>query len=126
MNEALHAAIRNCNGSHHSIAEIAFQLLGHTFVCGLPSGKLWYCFRGSHWEEDPKGIHLRRAISTDLKQEFHKVMQPLLVNPCNKETCDRLCFIIHKLEQRGFQNTLMKEMREQFYDKEFIRHLGAR
>lgn len=136
MNERMFSTIKNCNGSHHSIAEIAFNILGKSFVCASPGGRLWYHFNGTLWEQDHEAIRLRNEISTKLKQQFIMVLQKLRMIDSenvssassantNQEVCERILRIIYKLEDYGFKESLVKEMREQFFDKDFLNSLDA-
>lgn len=129
--------IKNCNGSHHSIAKIAHKLYNKTFVCASSKGKQWYYFNGTLWEEDPEALKLRKELSTSLRDHFLEVMVKMRSGDddnlssissstnTNQKICENLLKISFKLEDCGFKDCLIKEMREQFYDKDFLKEIDA-
>lgn len=129
--------IKNCNGSHTSIANIAHKLYSKQFVCVSSKGKLWYRFNGTLWEEDHEAIGLRREISKGLRDQFLHVLIKVRTSECDnmssassanstvKDLCERLLKISFKLEDCGFKDCLIREMREHFLDKKFLKELDA-
>lgn len=137
LNERVFLDIKNCNGSHHSIAQIAYKLYNKTFVCVSSKGKLWYRFNGTLWEEDQEAISLRKELSSGLKDQFLDVLIKVRntesenmssassANNTVKDVCERLLKITFKLEDCGFKDCLIKEMREHFFDNNFLKDLDA-
>jgi len=41
-----------CNGTHNSVASVAYSVLKDRFVCAVSNGKIWYMFTGTLWEVD--------------------------------------------------------------------------
>lgn len=133
--------IKDCNGSHKSISKIAHKLYGKTFVCVNSAGSLWYYFDGNLWIEDEGGITLRKEIADNLWRKYVDVMvryrneaankegdqysSASSMNKASKELCDKLQRISFKLEDSKFKESLVKEMRLYFYDKNFFNKLDT-
>jgi phage/plasmid-associated DNA primase len=138
QNESVFTLIKNCNGSHNAVADIAHRLYKDKYVCASSSGKLWYCFNGTLWEEDVDAIGLRKELSSGLRNQFLMVMNKLATMDCderqssisttnaaNKSVCQQLIITAFKLQEVGFKENIIREMREFFYDKRFLDTLDA-
>ena len=140
LNTDIFNETKNCNGSHNSIASISYKLLKDRFVCASAKGKVWYEFNGSGWVEDMEGIRLRKEISSTVKEQFiiteNKIamtqsIDELQSNGSRKtltqtqQTCMHLLSIAFKMEDRSFKDNIVAEMREYFYDKNFINKLDS-
>ena len=137
----VYSDIKDCNGSHKSIAKIAHKLYCKTFVCVNSTGSLWYYFDGNLWIEDEGGIVLRKEIADNLWRKYVDVMvryrneaankegdqysSASSMNKASKELCDKLQRISFKLEDSKFKESLVKEMRLYFYDKNFFNKLDT-
>ena len=128
--------IKNCNGSHYSIANIIYKILKHKYVCATADGKLWYWFDGSLWKIDNSTLKIRHDISTFIYNYFINIMNKVAVSVIDdsvsststsvdkiKKDCERLLKISFKLCDSAFKDSLMKEMREFFYNENFLNKL---
>lgn len=143
MNESLFRDILKCNGSHYAVAKIAYKMYHKNHVCVSSNGKVWYRFNGALWEEDPCGMMLRKELSMGLWDQFnlvsqkhrehdHKTRELDSVSISSKstttsaeETAKRLLSISFKLEDCGYKDCLMREMRALFYDNNFMKNLDS-
>ena len=109
-------------------------------MCASAKGKVWYEFNGSGWVEDMEGIRLRKEISSTVNEQFiiteNKIamtqsIDELQSNGSRKtltqtqQTCMHLLSIAFKMEDRSFKDNIVAEMREYFYDKNFINKLDS-
>ena len=139
INDSIYTSIKDCNGSHNSVANIAHKILKGKYICATSNGKLWYEFKSTLWQEDKDGIHVRHDLSTIVKEQFrltmNKVMTSMSIDDmqshnssstnANKQLCEALLRISFKLEDNGFKECVMKEMREYFYDENFLKNVDA-
>ena len=148
INNRVFSDIKVCNGSHNSVANIAHKLLKGRFVCATANGKLWYEFDGTLWKEDKAGISLRHQLSTTVRDQFMFTIKRVSSSMCsddmfsdvdsstthihthtthtasmNNQVCDTLLRTASKLQDSGFKDRVMKEMREYFWDKNFMKKL---
>jgi phage/plasmid-associated DNA primase len=129
VNNRVYTEIKDCNGSHNSVAKIAYNILKGKFICASSNGKLWYEFTGTRWHEDKDGIRIRHELSTTVKEHFRLTMNKIMISnnssTSNKTLCETLLKISFKLEDNGYKESVMKEMREYFYNGDFIRKLDS-
>ena len=141
LNKRVSMDIENCNGSHNAVAAITYKLLKGRFVCATANGKLWYEFTGTLWEEDKEAVRLRHNLSTTVREHFlytmNKISARLSVDDMQsqssnqsalkiqKEKCTLLLNTAFKLQETGFKDCVVKEMREYFYDPLFIKKLDS-
>jgi len=132
--------IKNCDGSHNSVAAIAHKILRDRYVCASSTGKLWYFFNGSLWQQDDQGIMVRHALSTSVREQFIHAYTRLKLESAqtkidsasqvsgqdeNEAICIKLLSIAFKLQDAGFKDSVMKEMREYMFNKEFLELLDS-
>lgn len=137
MIERVFEDVRDCNGSHFSIASIAHKLYGKRYVCASTNGKLWYHFDGTLWEEDPEGIRLRLEMKRDLRAHFTRALGRVRMQEAetqssassasvaSRDLCERLLRITYRIEDTGFVESVLKAMRDLFYDRTFLARLDA-
>jgi phage/plasmid-associated DNA primase len=140
INSRVCTDIKTCNGSHNAVANIAYNILKGKYVCATANGKLWYEFNGTLWQEDKEGIHLRHELSTTVRDQFiftvNGVTASLSIDElesngsnttrnANKQLYESLLRISFKLQDSGFKDSVVKEMREYFYDSEFMKKLDS-
>lgn len=140
INNSVHTDIETCNGSHNAVAHIAYLILKGKYVCATANGKLWYEFNDTLWQEDKEGIHIRHELSTSVRDQFiltiNKISTSLSIddlqsngsnNTVNsyKQKCENLLRIAFKLQDSGFKDSVVKEMREYFYDSLFMKKLDS-
>jgi phage/plasmid-associated DNA primase len=129
--------ILQCNGSHNSIAKIAFNILKERFVCASHDNKIWFEFDGNRWVEDKGPVRARQMLSECIREHFIHTMQTVLNNRNdsdksstvsvhkNTETTATLLNIALKLQDANFKDNVIREMKEYFYDKHFIDKLDS-
>ena len=137
VNNRVHTDIKGCNGSHNAVANIAYKILRGKYVCATANGKLWYEFKGTLWQEDKEGIHVRHDLSTTVREQFlltmNKVSLSMSVDDLqsngsvntNKQVCETMLKIAVKLQDSGFKDSVLKEMREYFFDPDFVKRLDS-
>lgn len=140
INKRVDDDIWNCNGSHNAVAAIAYKVLKGKFVCALPEGKLWYRFEKSLWREDKCGICIRHELSTTLRDHFLYTMNKKIsvqsvyqmesasqsTTNSTKDNESKIMHISYKLQDAGFKDSVIKEMREYFYDQQFLKKLDSK
>jgi phage/plasmid-associated DNA primase len=128
--------IKNCDGSHRSIADITYKILKQKYVCASGDGKLWYQFDGNLWKIDNSALKIRDDLAITISNHFINVMNKLALNSSDdsvssistnadkiKKDCERLLKISFKLRDSSFKDNLLKEMRGIFYNEEFLNKL---
>ncbi len=143
LNARVFDDIIDCNGSHNAVASIAHKLLKCMYVCATADGRLWYRFAESLWREDKGGICIRKELSSTVREQFNlaipRVMSALSVDDLQSlrsssaaasrhpavERRERLLSISYKLQDSHFKDNVIKEMREFFYDQEFLAKLDS-
>jgi len=135
IHKQIYNDIKDCNGTHNSIASITYKILKNNFICATANGKLWYEFNGSLWKEDKEGVNLRHELSTTVRQQYiyayHTFQKKLSIDDMqsngsnNKKNHSEMLTIAMKLQDANFKDNIMKEMREYFYDGEFLKKLDG-
>lgn len=135
--------IEKCNGSHHEVAQIAHMLLKGKYVCAVAHGRCWYRFNGSLWEEDVENLQLLRDLSTTVREHILQAMSRIASSVSiddmqsttgshatshadpTRQKCQNLVKLAFKLQDHGFKQCLLAEMRHFFSDKDFLNKLDA-
>lgn len=143
MNHRVFADIKDSNGSHNDVARIAAKLLVGLCVCATANGKLWYTFDGTLWREDPEAIKVRHELSTTVRTQFmatlSKVSAQLTAEDLQSQSgsssqtatresrarTERMLVVATKLQDAGFKDAVLKEMREYLFDPRFLRSLDS-
>lgn len=144
LNKRVFADIKDCNGSHNDVARIASKLLRGSYVCATANGKLWYAFDGTLWREDQEAIRVRHELSSTVRMQFMSTfskisaqlvsMDDILSNTGSsshtavkdsKALSERLLHIASKLQDAGYKDSVLKEMREYLFDPKFLRSLDS-
>lgn len=140
INRRVFEDIKEANGKHNAVAAIAHKVLKGRFVCAAANNKLWYEFDGNLWKEDKEAINLRHQLSTTVRQHYIDVRSKLKVslsiddlesnesrtNPQLDDLCSKLLTIAFSLQDVNFKDGVVKEMREYFYDGEFLKKLDSK
>ena len=137
----MNAELMACDGSHNSVAAVAYKILGHLFVCGSGDGKYWYSFNGTLWCEDVGTLAMRRELSTTVREHFtaamHRQANSLSIDDmqsdtsattatrANKASCEKLLGIAFNLRNKSFKDAVMVELREFFYKPDFVATLDS-
>ena len=141
LSKSIYQDIKNCDGSHGSVADIAFKILKHKYVCAMADGKCWYIFNGSLWKIDNSQLKLRTDLSTIVRDQYLQIMNKIASTQTiddmqsNRSTsttvdkikkdCERLLKIAFKLRDVSFIEMLIKSMRQSFYDELFLSKLDS-
>jgi phage/plasmid-associated DNA primase len=137
MNKRVLKDIKDCNGTHNSIAAITYKILKGRYVCATANSKLWYEFNGSLWKEDKEAINLRHELSTTIRQQYiyayHRFQQSQSIDDMqsnnSKKTQNEHQVLLNtamKLQDANFKDSIVKEMREYFYDGDFLKKLDSK
>lgn len=138
----IQALTQLCNGSHHSVATIAYYILRNKYICATSNGT-WYRFDGTLWKEDKDNIRLGNDLSTTIRDHYINTMSDfstmLLAQEEQKtiessastrksmknETLTTLSKTIKSLQDRHYKDNVIHQMKEYLYDSEFIRKLDS-
>ena len=137
------ANVRMCNGSHNDVARIASKIMLGKFVCTESNGSLWYYFDGNLWLTDPDGLQTRCALSHTVHDIFldqaykvakesasvcddtQSVASSIMGNSDAKNSAKILFKTAMNLQNCGFKECVMKELREYMYDKDFRNRIDS-
>lgn len=142
MKKRLKSAIE---GGHNDLAKILYDMYGNRFVCAsMKKDGLWYMFDNHKWNESEEGIDLRTKISSELVQKYKPLANDLntrmnsIVFDVENEDEDTkneqknleqqlkcLRKLASNLKSHPFKNNIMKECREVFFKKEFVKKLNT-
>mgnify|MGYP000097236081 CR=1 FL=1 len=127
----------------YDLAKVAHGLYNGVYVASSIKSNEWWVIRKHYWEKDDSGTSLRMKISTEVRNLYHqKAMEYLqkamliktpegLVDTENEEyqllmaKCDYLREISDRLGNTKDKDNIMRECREIFFDREFIKKLDV-
>lgn len=124
------------NGSHNDLAKALYESYSTEYVCASLKPEMWFYYTNHHWEPMEEGIELRKKISDDLVHRYSAMIKDQFDQLADaddddsggkKETEGRIATIyklIKNLKSNTFKNSIMKECREVFYDRNFLKRLG--
>ena len=127
---------RAINGFHNDLAKALYESYSTEYVCASLKPEKWYQFANHHWEPMEEGVELRKKISDDLVHRYSALIKDSFDTlrdthdddvEKKKEIESRIGNIyklIKNLKCNTFKNSVMKECKEVFYDKEFLKKLG--
>jgi hypothetical protein len=113
------------NGSHTDIAQALYYFYQSNFTYRPDQGK-WFQLRNNKWEEDVRGLGLRKVISGDFVRRFQEY-RTILVERIElskdkvfihemEATINQITNVIKDLKTVRFKNSLMIEAREHFLE----------
>jgi P4 family phage/plasmid primase-like protien len=123
------------NNTDYDLANVLYQLYKHDFVCVGIKDNVWYEFMHNRWVKMDEGNTLRSKISTDMFNKYTKYSNGK-VNK-NNHTPDSVEFkneaqqahnsstTGNLLKNTSKKNTIMREAREIFYDRDFFSKLNT-
>ncbi|NBO72566.1 hypothetical protein EBV26_19140, partial [bacterium] len=138
----IQALTQLCNGSHHSVATIAYYILSNKYKYDVINNK-WYTFDGTLWKIDSNNICLRSDISTIIKSHYTKVLSEFSSKfyvqeqseqssttttskkTSNNDTVTTLSKTLRNLQDRRFKENICHEMEEFFHDSKFFKYLDT-
>ena len=119
--------------SNYNIAKVLFKMYEDDFAY---SDSDWYIYKNHRWNRENDGMSLRSKISTDLCEIYIKVIttyNKMACNPNNteeekeqyKKKGKEVLDIVTKLGSTSFKDNVMKECKELFYKKDFVKKLDT-
>jgi len=125
--------------SNYDIAYVLYKMYEYDFIY---SDNEWYIYKNHIWRRESDGMSLRQKISTELCDIYSKIMSKNNQIICGqikinnqditeeekdeyKQRNKEVLEIIKKLKTTAFKENVMKECKELFYDKEFVKKLDS-
>ena len=119
------------------LATVLYTIFKDRFVCVSVKDNMWYEFEKNRWVECDQGNSLRALISKDMHDIYTKKHRDIMdmtsgLDPTSDQYTNarkksrRIVDICTKLKTTSFKNNIMREVREQFYDKDFIDKIDTR
>ena len=119
------------------LATVLYTIFKDRFVCVSVKDNQWYEFEKNRWCECDQGNSLRALISKDMHDIYTKKHREIMdltsgLDPTSdqytsaRKRSRRIVDICTKLKTTSFKNNIMREVREQFYDKDFIDKIDTR
>lgn len=120
---------------HNDVAVAFYRIYWLDFIyCPTGKGK-WYEFKNHRWHELNQGIEISKIITTDFMKRFENALKRINDNIyctinenlkiSTEEIIENLSKLIAKLKTVPFKNNIMKELREQFNNENFISLLDS-
>ncbi len=119
------------------LATVLYTIFKDRFVCVSVKDNMWYEFDKNRWVECDQGNSLRALISKDMHDIYTKKHREIMdltsgLDPTSdqytsaRKRSRRIVDICTKLKTTSFKNNIMREVREQFYDKDFEEKIDTR
>ena len=119
------------------LATVLYTIFKDRFVCVSVKDNQWYEFEKNRWVECDQGNSLRALISKDMHDIYTKKHREIMdvtsgLDPTSdqytsaRKRSRRIVDICTKLKTTSFKNNIMREVREQFYDKDFEEKIDTR
>jgi P4 family phage/plasmid primase-like protien len=115
------------------LASVLYHMYKHQFVCVSIKNNMWYEYTNHRWYEIDSGNSLRMHISKEVHAEYLSVQRRKMRELDHMEQGDaagevrnsvkRMADIMLALKTTMKKNNIMREARELFYDREFIKKL---
>ena len=124
----------NLSGSHYDIAKILYEEYKDEYVCSNLKERLgeWYRFNGLKWEREEQGISLMLKLSTEIFDLYENLLKKEKVsedqdddNPHKVSKLKQIRKIMLDLKKNGFKESVLKECKALFYNKNFIEKLDT-
>jgi P4 family phage/plasmid primase-like protien len=129
---------KSINCTNYDIAVVLYQMFRYEFCCASIKNKCWFEYKNHRWNEVDDGISIRKKISTDLVEEYCRLITVYnskaeideeLLDAEEKEEYLRkskvLADIILKLKTTKFKDNIMREVMELFYNRTFYNSLDT-
>jgi P4 family phage/plasmid primase-like protien len=119
------------------LATVLYTIFKDRFVCVSVKDNLWYEYDKHRWVECDQGNTLRALISKDMHDIYTRKHREIMdytsgLDPTSdqytssRKRSRRIVEICTKLKTTSFKNNIMREVREQFYDKDFIESIDTK
>lgn len=124
---------QSLEGSHNDLAKALYQRYGNEYVCASIKPEIWFQYVSHRWEEMQDGISLRKKISEDMVEVFSEKKVEIfdeIKNSVNQADtamlngqAKQIMKMIANLKNNGYKLNVMKECRDEFYQKDFLNML---
>jgi hypothetical protein len=119
--------------SNYDIAYVLYKMYEYDFTY---SDNDWYTYKNHVWHKETDGMSLRQKISTELCDKYFRIISLYNKMSINPELTDEekeeykkkgivVLEIVKKLKTTAFKDNVMKECKELFCDKEFVKKLDT-
>jgi hypothetical protein len=114
----------------YDLAVVVFNMFKYDYVCSSIKDNCWYQFRNHRWEQIDSAYTLRRHLSTDVVNEFLKI-----INDFNRQALDinddpeektalqdkalKYMKVVNELKNTAKKNNIIKECSVMFYYEKF-------
>lgn len=124
---------QSLEGSHNDLAKACFERFGTEFVCASISQNVWYQYNNHRWMKIEEGVFLRQKLSEDIVKLFDnkKNEMHLKISKSNSEAdknmynaqIKQIQKMINSLKSAPFKTNVMKECKDVFYNRDFLKTL---
>lgn len=119
--------------SNYDIANVLYKMYEYDFVY---CENEWYMYKNHLWHRESDGMSLRQKISTELCDKYFKIISHYNVLASSENVLDEekeeykkkgkeVLEIVKKLKTTSFKENVMKECKELFSQKEFIKKIDT-
>ena len=119
--------------SNYDIAYVLFKMYEYDFVY---SDNEWYIYKNHVWHREMDGMSLRQKISNELCAKYFKVISNYNTLAVSSDITEEekeeykkkgkeVLEIVKKLKTTAFKENVMKESKELFCDKDFMKKLDT-
>jgi P4 family phage/plasmid primase-like protien len=119
------------------LASVLYTIFKDRFVCVSVKDNMWYEYDKHRWVECDQGNSLRALISKDMHDIYTRKHREIMdftsgLDPTSEQYTSsrkrsrRIVDICTKLKTTSFKNNIMREVREQFYDKDFVESIDTK
>ena len=126
--------------THSQLSKVVHKSAPHDYVCASISHKDWYVFNRNttRWETMDGAVNLRQYIKYQISEIYYYYQGVYKIEAQDKEgggdmmgakqsgDCCKACLKVQReLETVAFKDNVIKEWRDEYYDKEFLDKLDA-
>ncbi len=115
--------------SDYDLAEVVYHMFKYDYKCSSIKDNRWYQFRNHRWEEIDSAYTLRYHLSTDVVNEFCKVINEFTnraieeIDPEEKQRyqdkAGKFMKVVNELKTTSKKNNIIKECSVLFYQEKF-------
>lgn len=116
--------------SNYDIAYVLYKMYEYEFVYCSDD---WYIYKNHRWNKETDGMSLRQKISTELCDKYFRIISEYNKVACSdiseeekeeyKKKGNEVLEIVKKLKTTSFKENVMKECKELFSNKEFVKKI---
>ena len=114
----------------YDLAVVVYNMYKYDYVCSSIERNTWYKYRNHRWELIESGYCIRTHISTDIVNEYFKIIAEISIQIVNEtieqedrdrlsEKAQKIQNIITALKSTSKKNNIMKESATLFYMEKF-------